>query len=84
MAKTSSSKKPDVGVLKSSTKMVGNELVGIKDEGYLDKKGTPSGEGAHFNKMPPGMNIEDQAVADIRAMPFKQVTPSGFPGDGWT
>lgn len=84
MAKGKNSKRPDVGVLPTSEKTAGGEKVGVKDSGYLDKKGTPSGDGAHFNKLPPGVNIEDQAVADIRAMPMKTITPSGFPGDGWT
>lgn len=61
---------PDVGTLPSS----GGQTLdkdGIKDSGYLTKKGTPSGEGAHFNCLPPGTNIEDQKVADIREMPMK-------------
>ena len=73
---------PDVGVLPSSGGQA-VEKTGIKDAGYLDKKGTPSGESAKFNAMPPGMNIEDQAVCDIREQPMK--TYSGgisYPGDG--
>ena len=61
------------------------EKTGVKDSGYLTKKGTPSGEGAKFNMLPPGMNIEDQEVADIRGQ--KMLTYSGgisYPGDGWT
>jgi hypothetical protein len=60
------------------------EKTGIKDNGYLTKKGTPSGESAKFNKLPPGMDIEDQSVCDIRAMPMKTVVNLGYPGDGWT
>lgn len=84
MAKGKDSKRPDVGVLPTSEKSAGGEKVGVKDQGYLDKKGTPSGMEAKFNHLPPGMNIEDQAVADIRTLPFKQVTELGYPGDGWT
>lgn len=70
--------------LPDSDKMAGNEKVGIKDQGYIDKKGTASGESAKFNAMPPGPNIENQKTADIREMPMKRVTPLGYPGDGWT
>jgi hypothetical protein len=61
------------------------DKTGVKDSGYLTKKGTPSGEMAMFNELPPGMNIEDQKVADIRAQ--KMLVYSGgisYPGDGWT
>jgi hypothetical protein len=60
------------------------DRAGIKDSGYLTKKGEPSGESAMFNDLPPGMNIEDQKNSDIRAQ--KMVTWAGglsFPGDGW-
>jgi hypothetical protein len=79
------SKRPDVGVLPSSEKMSGNEMVGIKDQGYLTKKGTPSGLKAEFNYLPPGTDIEDQDNADIRAQ--RQSDYKGgisYPGDGWT
>ena len=75
---------PDVGTLPSS----GGEVLdkaGIKDSGYLDKKGTPSGLTAMFNMLPPGTNIEDQKVADIR--PESMIEYKGgisYPGDGWT
>ena len=74
----------EVGVLPSS----GGETLdkaGIKDTGYLMKKGTPSGLDARFNYLPPGMNIEEQSNADIRDE--KMITYSGgisYPGDGWT
>lgn len=63
-------KQPDVGTLPSSG---GSSLDkdGIQDTGYLDKKGTPSGESARFNMLPPGTNIDDQKVADIREMKMK-------------
>lgn len=60
------------------------EKTGVKDSGYLTKKSTPSGMEAKFNKLPPGMNIEDQEVCDIRSMQMKTVTNLGYPGDGWT
>jgi hypothetical protein len=84
IVKEQESKRPDVGVLPSSERMVGNEMVGIKDQGYLEKKGTPSGLKAEFNFLPPGMEIEDQVNADIR--PQKLVNYKGgldYPGDGW-
>lgn len=74
---------PDVGVLPASG---GPSLdkAGINNEGYLNKKGTPSGKSAMFNALPPGMDITDQAVSDIRDLPYKEVTSKSFPGDGWT
>lgn len=33
-------------------------------------KGTPSGNGAHFNKLPPGSNIKRQAVTDQPGFPM--------------
>jgi hypothetical protein len=75
---------PDVGVLpKSGGKSL--DKSGIKDTGYLEKKGTPSGLNARFNYLPPGMNIENQENADIREQ--KMLTYTGgitYPGDGWT
>jgi hypothetical protein len=71
--------------LPSSAKVVANEKVGIEDSGYLDKKGTPSGQSAMFNKLPPGMNIENQEVCDIRAEKLVEYRGGcSFPGDGWT
>lgn len=74
----------DINVIADSSHMEGNEMVGIKNHGYLVKKDTPYGVNAHFNSLPPGMDIEDQEVCDIRKMPMKTVTAMGFPGDGWT
>lgn len=56
---------------------------GFEKSGYIDKKGTPNGEGTKFNVMPPGQNIEDQPVKDIRSMPMKHVVGQSYPGDGW-
>lgn len=58
------------------------EASGFQTSGYLDKKGTPYGEAAKFNMMPPGMELANQEVADIRMMPFKKITDSGYEGDG--
>ena len=75
---------PDVGVLPKS----GGEVLdkaGIMDTGYMEKKGTPSGLDAMFNFLPPGSNIEDQKIADIREEPIKQYAGGmSYPGDGWT
>ena len=61
------------------------DKAGIKDSGYLTKKGEPSGEMAKFNDLPPGMNIEDQKNSDIRSQMMKTWTGGlSFPGDGWT
>ena len=73
---------PDVGTLPSSGG-ASLDKDGIRDSGYLDKKGTPSGMEAKFNKLPPGTNIEDQAVADIREEPLKLYSHGlSYPGDG--
>lgn len=74
----------DLGFLPDSARVVGNEMVGIKDHGYLTKKGLEEG-GANvmLHSLPPGMDIEDQENCDIRKMPFKSVTSLGYPGDGW-
>jgi hypothetical protein len=72
----------DINVLPKS----GGESIdktGVNDNGYLVKKGTPYGVNVFFNSLPPGSDITDQEVADIREEPLK--TWSGglsFPGDG--
>ena len=58
------------------------EASGFQTSGYIDKKGTPYGEAAKFNLMPPGMDIANQEVVDIRDMPMKSITDSGYEGDG--
>ncbi len=76
---------PPTKVLPSSEKMTGNEKVGIQGSGYIEKKGTPSGLDARFNMLPPGMNIDDQKVADIREEPVKMYKGGlSYPNDGWT
>lgn len=60
-----------------------SERTGFDTGGYIDKKGTPQGMEAMFNKMPPGMDIDNQDVVDINAMPFKKLVNTDYPGDGW-
>ncbi len=75
----------DTDVLPDSAEMLGNELVGIKDHGYLSKKNLPFGVNAFYNSLPPGMDIEDQEICDIRKMEMVVYdTGLGFPGDGWS
>ena len=59
------------------------ESSGFETSGYLDKKGTPYGEGARFNFLPPGMDISNQDITDQRNMPMKTLTAESYPGDGW-
>lgn len=59
------------------------DRAGVSNGGYIVKKNTPYGVGAMFNTLPPGMDIEDQEIADIREMPYKEVTGKSYPGDGW-
>ena len=58
----------DQGVLPDSAELAGNELVGIRNNGYLAKKGLEFGVNALYNTLPPGMDIEDQENCDIREM----------------
>lgn len=65
------------------------DKAGFQTSGYITKKGTPVARGAEigyiFNKLPPGMNLDNQDCADIRAMPTKEiVSTSGYAGDGWS
>ena len=59
------------------------EKAGFITGGYIVKKGTPSGDGAMFNKLPPGMDITNQEITDQRNMPMKRVIAESYPGDGW-
>ncbi len=72
-------------ILKSGSKMMdlGDKAGFSKGMSYINKKGTPEGDGASFNMMPPGMDIDDQKVADIRDLPLKEVVSTSYPGDGW-
>jgi hypothetical protein len=59
------------------------EKSGFITDGYLDKQGTPYGEAAKFNFLPPGMDISNQENAEIHAMPLVRLTSESYPGDGW-
>ena len=59
------------------------EKSGFIVDGYLDKQGTPYGESAKFNCMPPGMDIDNQMYAEINEMPLRKLTHESYPGDGW-
>jgi hypothetical protein len=74
----------DMDVLPDSSELLGNEMVGIKNSGYLAKKGTPYGVNALLQSLPPGMDIEDQEICDIRKMEMVVYERGlGYPGDGW-
>lgn len=52
------------------------------DGNWLYKKGTPYGEAAYFNQLPPGMDINNQKFSDIRPMTLKFCDNGyGYPGD---
>jgi hypothetical protein len=75
----------DMEVLPDSSELIGDERVGIRDWGYLAKKNTPYGVNAFFNSLPPGMDIEDQEICDIRQMTLRTYDGGmGYPGDGWS
>jgi hypothetical protein len=59
------------------------EKSGFITEGYLDKGDTPFGENAKFNYLPPGMDIDNQHMLDVHAMPLREVVSQSYPGDGW-
>ncbi len=59
------------------------EKSGFISDGYIDKQGTPYGEAAKFNFMPPGMDISNQENAEIHAMPLRKLVAESYPGDGW-
>jgi hypothetical protein len=74
----------DMGVLPDSAELAGNEMVGIRNDGYLAKKGLEFGVNALYNSLPPGMDIEDQEVSDIRQMQMVVFDEGiSYPGDGW-
>lgn len=59
------------------------EQSGFQTTGYIDKRDTPYGEAAKFNFLPPGMEIENQEMASINAMPMRKLTEESYPSDGW-
>jgi len=74
----------DVEVLPDSAELAGNEMIGVRNSGYLAKKELEFGVNALYNTLPPGMDIEDQEIADIRKMEMTVYEGGlGYPGDGW-
>jgi len=67
----------------SSAKGADSEMTGFQTGGYIDKRDTPYGDSATFNRMPPGMDISNQECVEIHSMPFKKVVSTSYPGDGW-
>jgi len=59
------------------------EMSGFITDGYLEKNGTPYGENAKLNFLPPGMDISNQEIAEIHQMPMRMVVDVSYPGDGW-
>jgi len=74
----------DLEVLPDSAELAGNEMIGVRNSGYLAKKGLEFGVNAMYNTLPPGMDIEDQELVDIRKMEMAVYEGGlGYPGDGW-
>ena len=74
----------DVDVLPDSAEIRRNEMVGVRNAGYLAKKNLEYGVNAMYNTLPPGMDIEDQENADIRKMELYTYEGGlGYLGDGW-
>ena len=75
----------DVDNLPDSAIMLDYQMVGVKQSGYLAKKGLVFGVNAFYNSLAPGMDIEDQENSDIREMKMNVYEGGlGYPGDGWT
>lgn len=75
---------PDANTLPSSLQSEALDRPGFQVSGYITKKGTPSGEGAKFNFLPPGQDISNQANADLwdgKSNIKDLVDPNGY--DGW-
>lgn len=60
------------------------EKSGFITDGYLDKGDTPFGEDAKFNFLPPGMDINNQAMLEVHDMPMRTVVDISYPEDGWS
>jgi hypothetical protein len=73
---------PAIGGIGGTHNDIG-ELSGFITDGYLDKQGTPYGEAAKFNFLPPGMDISNQENAEIHSMPLKKLVDESYPDDGW-
>ena len=74
----------DLEVLPDSAELLGNEMVGVRDSGYIAKKNLEYGVNAMYQSLPPGMDIEDQENCDIRKMELR-IYEGGlsYPGDSW-
>lgn len=60
------------------------EMSGFITEGYLDKNGTPYGEGAKLNYLPPGMDIDNQMMLEVHTMSLRTYGGGvSYPDDGW-
>jgi hypothetical protein len=74
----------DLEVLPDSAELAGNEMIGVRNSGYLTKKGLEYGVNAMTFSLPPGMDIEDQEISDIRKEDMVVYTGGmSYPGDGW-
>lgn len=75
----------DTGGIKGMDSLKSESLdrPGFETSGYITKKGTPYGEGAKFNYLPPGMDITNQEITDQRNLQLKKITDMGYAGDGW-
>jgi hypothetical protein len=74
---------PEVGDLNDMRSLQGEALdrPGFQTDGYINKKGTPYGEAAKFNYLPPGQDIDNQEIADIYDMKqFNLVDFRGYDG----
>jgi hypothetical protein len=82
MDREQESKRAAAGVLPRRRSEV-TDRAGIHNEGYLDKKGTPSGLDALLNKLPPGQDIARQENADINKQKFYRFEgyQKGYSGD---
>lgn len=75
----------DTGKIKGMDSLESENLdrPGFETSGYITKKGTPYGEAAKLNFLPPGMDITNQEITDQRNLKLKEITARGYPGDGW-
>jgi hypothetical protein len=74
----------DLEVLPDSAELAGNELVGVRNSGYITKKALEFGVNAMTFSLPPGMDIEDQENCDIREEQLVVFDRGmSYPGDGW-
>lgn len=73
------------GTIKGMQSLNGDNLddSGFSADGrHIVKHGTPYGQEAIFNYLPPGMDITNQTMSLQNEMPLKKVTEMQYPGDG--